>query len=104
VRHRLAAARETVIARSTEAPGCNTQRNGALHRWTKIVRPSWLEGRRIADVEGEWPRLRFVALTRTGEATRIMPAPDVTLEAGDLLVVIGQRDALGRLAQASTSE
>ena len=33
-----------------------------------------------------------------------MPGPDVTLEAGDLLVVIGQRDALGRLAQASTSE
>jgi len=71
---------------------------------TKIVRPSRLESRTIADVEGEWPRLRVVALTRAGEATRIMPEPGVTLAAGDILVVIGERDALGRLAQASTGE
>jgi hypothetical protein len=31
VRHRLAAARQNAVARSTGAAGCNTRRNGALH-------------------------------------------------------------------------
>ncbi len=70
----------------------------------KVVRPSRLEGRTLADVEAEWPRLRVVALTRGSEPTRIAPLPATMLEAGDLLVAIGERDALSRLAQASAGE
>jgi voltage-gated potassium channel len=70
----------------------------------KVVRPSRLEGRTLAEVEAEWPRLRIVALTRGSEPTRIVPLPTTTLEAGDLLVALGERDALARLAQASAGE
>ena len=70
----------------------------------KIDASSGLEGRSIGDLEQEWPRLRVIALTRGGEATRIVPPPTTTLTAGDLLVVIGEREALGRLAQAATGD
>jgi hypothetical protein len=40
VRHRLAAARENVIARGTRAAGCNTRRNGALHRRSSVGSPA----------------------------------------------------------------
>jgi voltage-gated potassium channel len=70
----------------------------------KVVRPSRLEGRTLGEVETEWSRLRVVALTRGSEPTRIVPSPTTTIEAGDLLVAIGERDALARLAQASAGE
>jgi voltage-gated potassium channel len=60
-----------------------------------------LEGRTIADVEREWSRLRVVALEREGEAIQIVPEPATSLAAGDLLIVIGEREALVRLAQAA---
>jgi voltage-gated potassium channel len=63
-----------------------------------------LAGRTIADVEAEWPRLRVVALERDGEAIRIVPEPSAALAAGDLLIVIGEREALVRLAQAASGE
>jgi voltage-gated potassium channel len=63
-----------------------------------------LEGRTIGDVEREWSRLRVVALTREGEAIRIVPEPATSLAAGDLLIVIGEREALVRFAQAAGGE
>ena len=63
-----------------------------------------LEGRAIGEIEAEWARLRVVALERDGEAVRIAPEPATVLVAGDLLVVIGEREALIRLAQAAAGE
>jgi voltage-gated potassium channel len=61
-----------------------------------------LAGRTIGAVEGEWGRLRVVALEREGEAIQIVPEPSAALVAGDLLIVIGEREALVRLAQAAS--
>ena len=61
---------------------------------------SRLGGRTIAQVEGEWTRLRVVGLRRRDEL-QIVPEGSTALEPGDLLVVIGERDVLGRLAQAA---
>jgi len=63
-----------------------------------------LSGRTIADVEREWSRLRVVALKRDGEAIRIVPEPATSLAANDLLIVIGDREALVRFAQAAAGE
>jgi voltage-gated potassium channel len=60
-----------------------------------------LAGRTIADVEQTEPRLRVVALTRATDPIRIVPERTTQLAAGDLLVVIGERDGLARLAQAA---
>jgi voltage-gated potassium channel len=61
-----------------------------------------LVGRTVTHVEQEWPRLRIVALRRGEEGFRIVPDAATVLETGDLLVVIGERDMLGRLAQAAS--
>src|SRR5262249_21131242 len=41
-----------------------------------------LAGRTIGDVEGEWPRLRVVALEREGQTIRIVPESSAALAAG----------------------
>lgn len=61
-----------------------------------------LDGRTVADIERDWSRLRVVAITRDGEAATIVPDLATRVLAGNLLVVIGERDELGRLAQAAT--
>ncbi len=63
---------------------------------------SGLSGRTLAKVEDEWQRVRIVALRRGGEL-RIVPEGSTVLERGDLLVVIGERDVLARLAQAASA-
>jgi voltage-gated potassium channel len=63
-----------------------------------------LAGRTIGDLEREWTQLRVVALGRDGEAIRIVPAPATVLAGGDLLVVIGEREALARLAQVAAGD
>jgi voltage-gated potassium channel len=61
-----------------------------------------LVGRTIADVERSSPRLRVVAHKRDAEPLRVAPEPSTVLGDGDLLVVIGERDELARLAQSAT--
>jgi voltage-gated potassium channel len=61
---------------------------------------STLGGFTVARVEQEWQRLRVVGLRRRDEF-KIVPEGSTVLEEGDLLVVIGERDVLGRLAQAA---
>jgi voltage-gated potassium channel len=63
---------------------------------------SRLVGRTVADVEGDWPRLRIVGLRRGNDALRVVPEPPTRLEADDLLVVIGEGGALRRLGQESS--
>jgi voltage-gated potassium channel len=63
-----------------------------------------LEGKTVGQVESEWQRLRVVALERAGAPVRIAPETTTVLVAGDLLVVIGEREALMRLAQAAQGD
>ena len=67
----------------------------------RIAAGSPLLGRTIVQVEQEWPRLRVVGLGRGSERLRVVPEPTTTLAADDLLVVIGEGDALRSLAQAA---
>jgi voltage-gated potassium channel len=60
---------------------------------------SALEGGAIGELERANPRLRVVALKREGDAIQLIPDPGGRLASGDFLVVIGERDALERLAQ-----
>lgn len=45
------------------------------------------------------PQLVFVAHKRLGEPTRLRPDVELTLAAGDILIVVGQLDALARITQ-----
>lgn len=80
------------------------QRAGLALEEMRLAARCSLEGHSVGEVEGVWGRLRVVALEREGEATRIVPEPLTVLAAGDLLVVIGERDTLVRMAQAASSE
>src|SRR5262249_23370244 len=70
----------------------------------RLAEGSAAGGRTMGEGEGEGPRLRVVALEREGQAIRIVPESSAALAAGDLLIVIGEREALIRLAQAASSE
>jgi voltage-gated potassium channel len=61
---------------------------------------SSLGGLTIARVEQDWQRLRVVGLRRA-EDFQVVPEGATVLQPGDLLVVIGEREMLGRLAQAA---
>jgi voltage-gated potassium channel len=64
----------------------------------RIVRDSKTVGMTIAEVERENPRLRIVALKREDNRLKMIPAPETTIKADDLLVVIGESESLKRLA------
>lgn len=67
----------------------------------RVPPASALAGRTIAALEGGHARMRVVGLKRGEEALRMIPEPDERVAAGDLLVVIGPRASLERLAQAA---
>ena len=56
-----------------------------------------LDGTALSALESRGLRISAVALIRDGEAT-LMPGGDQTLRAGDRVVVVGERDDLGRFA------
>ena len=66
----------------------------------RISRQSPAAGKNIAEMERENPRLRIVAMKRNDQRLEMIPAADTKIEAGDLLVVIGESDSLKRLASA----
>ena len=68
-----------------------------------VAEGSDLAGCRLDAIEGELPALRIVALRRGSESIRITPAGVVTVEEGDLLVVIGERAPLLELAARAGS-
>jgi voltage-gated potassium channel len=68
----------------------------------QVPERSALGGLTLVRLEQEWQRLRVVALRRAGDL-RIVPDGSTVLEHGDLLVVIGERDVLARLAQAASA-
>lgn len=55
----------------------------------------------IADLERDNPQLRIIALKRPDRAIQLVPDASERVEAGDHLVVIGDRLHLSRLAQAA---
>ena len=64
-----------------------------------VAQGSAVAGRMVRQIGEEIPRLRVIALKRGEDPIRLIPDPDVRVEAGDHLVVIGDRPSLGRLAQ-----
>jgi voltage-gated potassium channel len=53
----------------------------------------------IAMLEDENDRVRIVALKRGDAPIQLVPGPRMQIEAGDLLIAIGERTSLGRLAE-----
>ena len=66
----------------------------------RVMRGASLIGKTLGTLEGEHQRLRIVALMR-GERTDLIPEPSLSVEAGDYLVVIGDRRSLEQLAVAA---
>jgi voltage-gated potassium channel len=60
------------------------------------------EGRTIDQLEREVRRVRIVALKRDDRPIELVPRPETVLEAGDHLVVIGDRESLVALASGSS--
>jgi voltage-gated potassium channel len=67
----------------------------------RVPPSSALAGTAVAALEGAHPRMRVVGLKRGEEALHMVPEPSERIAAGDLLVVIGPRASLDRLAQAA---
>jgi voltage-gated potassium channel len=67
----------------------------------RIAPSSGLAGTAVSALEGEHARTRVVGLKRGEEPLRLIPEAGEQVAAGDLLVVIGPRQSLERLAQAA---
>ena len=67
----------------------------------RVAPASALAGTTIAALEGSVARTRVVGLKRGEEPLRMVPEGTEAIAAGDLLVVIGPRVSLERLAQAA---
>jgi voltage-gated potassium channel len=65
----------------------------------RVAPQSPLAGKAIAAVEDAGTRLRIVALKRGADPISIIPNPATRIEAGDFLVVIGERASLKRLGE-----
>jgi voltage-gated potassium channel len=68
-----------------------------------VASGSRLEGETLASAEALGLRLRVVAVGRGGGPLSLVPQRDHAIAAGDLLVAIGNRDALDALARAAAS-
>lgn len=68
----------------------------------RVAAGARLVARTLSAIEQDNPRLRIVALKR-GEQTELVPERSVTIEAGDFLVVIGERKTLELLAELAAT-
>ena len=62
-----------------------------------------LDGTALSALESQGLRVSAVAVILAGEAM-LMPAADETLRAGDRVVVVGERDDLGRFAALAQAQ
>jgi voltage-gated potassium channel len=69
----------------------------------RVLAGARLIGSKLVDIERERPKLRIVALMR-GERIDLIPEQTLQVQAGDYLVVIGERTALERLASVAAPE
>jgi voltage-gated potassium channel len=65
----------------------------------RVPGQSPLVGKTIAMLENANDRVRIVALKRGEEPISLIPGPRTEIEAGDLLIAIGERTSLGRLTE-----
>jgi voltage-gated potassium channel len=69
----------------------------------RVAPRSGLGGRTVEEVEREHPRLRVVVWKGGGDELRIIPPGETRIGHGDVLVAIGDRASLERLAQACSA-
>jgi voltage-gated potassium channel len=63
----------------------------------RVMSDAQLVGKTLSAIEQESPRLRIVALMRANRS-ELIPDPNLRIEIGDFLVVIGERKSLEQLA------
>jgi voltage-gated potassium channel len=68
----------------------------------RVMSQALLVGKTLSAIEQDSPRLRIVALMR-GDRTELIPDPNLRIEVGDSLVVIGERTSLEQLATLASS-
>ncbi len=66
----------------------------------RIPENSRMVGKTVVEIEEAIGKLRIVALKRDDDPIRIIPRPGIPVQAGDLLVAIGDRAALEALVNA----
>ncbi len=69
----------------------------------KVAANSPLIGQTISSIERANARLRVVGLKRGGDPISIVPDEQTVIADGDLIVVLGARQSLERLAESATS-
>lgn len=81
-------------------PGRREEEGGEEVNLEEVAVPlrSGLLGASIAEIERRHERLRVVGIKRGAEKISLIPPPDLELQAGDLLIVMGARASLNRLA------
>lgn len=67
----------------------------------RVLARSPLAGKTVAVLEQEHERMRIVALKRGSDAISLIPGPQIEVQPGDLLIAIGARLSLRRLAESS---
>src|SRR5262249_1930647 len=65
----------------------------------RVTEESALSGQSIEAVEREGDRIRIIALKRGPEALTVVPGQQTEIRPGDLVVAIGPRPSLQRLAE-----
>jgi voltage-gated potassium channel len=66
----------------------------------RIPAGSRMVGKTVVEIEGSVGKLRIVALKRDDDPIRIIPGPGTEVQAGDLVVAIGDRAGLESLVKA----
>ncbi len=66
----------------------------------RIPENSKMIGKSVVEIEAAIGKLRIVALKRNDDPIRIIPRPSIPVQAGDLLVAIGERSGLEALVKA----
>ena len=65
----------------------------------RVPQSSPLAGHTIATMEQRSERVRIVALKREGSPISLVPGPETQVQPGDLLIAIGSRSGLRRMAE-----
>ena len=69
-----------------------------------LAEGSHLVGRSLGDLESLGVRVAVIAIKRGGASLEIRPGPTEVLRAGDRVVVVGDHDDLGRLAEMAAGQ
>jgi voltage-gated potassium channel len=70
----------------------------------RVGRGSQIDGKSVAELEGNQERFRIVAVKHSGEDIIIVPNPETRIVADDVLVAIGERNSLMSFAGRAEGE